>query len=217
MKCPLCRSRSARRSCPALEQTICPVCCGTKRLVDIACPDTCAYLGSSKTHPPAAVRRRQQQDIAALAPSMAGLTEPQQQLLLLAITLVDRFRGDGLDAAADADVADAATALADTYGTAARGLIYEQRPSSVAAQRLAAAMRSVLEDLGRDRPSAFAADAAAALGRVEVQVRACAKAEPDNPRAFLDLAARIARLLKGDARPPGDVPATPPTSPIIMP
>ena len=37
MTCPLCR-QEATRACPAVGQDICPVCCGTKRLVEIACP-----------------------------------------------------------------------------------------------------------------------------------------------------------------------------------
>ena len=35
MACPVCGQRKARRECPALGQTICTVCCATKRLVEI--------------------------------------------------------------------------------------------------------------------------------------------------------------------------------------
>ena len=43
--CPLCGSRKGKRSCPALRTSICSACCGEKRIVEIACPDDCAYLG----------------------------------------------------------------------------------------------------------------------------------------------------------------------------
>jgi len=129
MKCPLCQSRAARRHCPALAREICAVCCGTKRRVEIRCPETCAYLGNAAAHPPAVVRRQQERDVALLLPALERLSEAQRQLFFLTLTLVDRFRGEGLDAAVDADVADAAEALAGTYETAARGLIYDQRAS----------------------------------------------------------------------------------------
>lgn len=148
---------------------------------------------------------------------MAGLTEGQQQLALFTLTLLDRFRGDGLDAAQDGDVADAAGALAATYETSARGVIYEQRPSSLPAQRIAAEIRAIFDQLGRQRPSAFAADASVVLRRMEVQVAAAGKAAPGNPKAFLDLAARIARQLKPDGETDGAAAGGASPSPLVLP
>lgn len=42
--CVSCGKRKGKRSCPALAGLICPRCCGTKRIVEIACPPTCPYL-----------------------------------------------------------------------------------------------------------------------------------------------------------------------------
>ena len=197
MRCPLCSARPARRSCPALARDICAVCCGTKRLVEIRCPADCPYLASSRTHPPAAVRRQQDHDLALLAPALGGFSEARQQLFLFALTLVDRFRGEGLDAASDADAASAAAALAGTYDTASRGLIYEQRPDSIPAQRMADGIKRMFDQLGRGRPTGFAADAAAVLRQVEDRVRALQRANPTDVRAFLDLSGRMARRLGG--------------------
>lgn len=195
MRCPLCRLRPAKRSCPALGREICPVCCGTKRQVEIRCPADCPYLASSRAHPPAAVKRQQDDDLAVLTPAMASLSEARQQLFLFTLTLIDRFRGDGLDAASDVDAASAASALAATYETAAKGLIYEQRPDSVPARRLAEGVKATFDQLGRQRPSGFAADAAAVLRQVEDRVGALRRASPGDPMAFLDLAGRMARRL----------------------
>jgi hypothetical protein len=195
MRCPLCSARQARRFCPALGREICPVCCGSKRQVEIRCPADCAYLAVSRAHPPAAVRRQQDQDLAVLSPALSGLSEPRQQLFLFTLTLVDRFRGDGLDAASDADAASAAAALAGTFETASRGLIYEQRPDSIPAQRMADGIKGMLDQLGRGRPSAFAADAAAVLRQVEDRVKAVQRAAPSDPRAFLALAGRMSARL----------------------
>lgn len=202
MRCPLCSARPAKRLCPALGREICPVCCGTKREVEIRCPADCIYLAASRVHPPAAVRRQQDHDLAALGPAMAGLSEARQQLFLFALTLVNRFRGEGLDAASDADAAAAVAALAGTYETASKGLIYEQRPGTVPAQRLADGIRDMFEQLARGRPSAFAADAAAVLRRLEDRVTAVQRAAPGDPRAFLALAERLSARL-GGPRPEG--------------
>jgi hypothetical protein len=195
MRCPLCDTRTARRACPALGRDICPVCCGTKRQVEIRCPDSCAYLSTSRAHPPATVRRQQDQDLAVLTPGLAGLSESRQQLLLFSLTLINRFKGDSLDAANDGDVVSAAGALASTYETAARGVIYEHRADSAPAQRIVEGLRELFDQLGRGRPSGFAADAAAVLRRIEERARAVQHLAASNPRAFLELAGRVARRL----------------------
>ena len=195
MRCPLCDTRTARRACPALGRDICPVCCGTKREVGIRCPDSCAYLSASRAHPPATVRRQQDQDLAVLTPGLAGLSESRQQLLLFSLTLINRFKGDSLDAANDGDVVSAAGALASTYETAARGVIYEHRADSAPARRIAEGIRDLFDQLGRGRPSGFAADAAAVLRRIEERARAVQQLAASNPRAFLELAGRVGRRL----------------------
>jgi hypothetical protein len=220
MRCPLCLARPARRVCPALNREICPVCCGTKRRVEIRCPDTCGYLATAQAHPPARIRRQQEHDFEALAPGMAGLSEPRQQLFLFSLTLIERFRGEGLDAAIDADVTGALEALASTYETEARGLIYERRAASAPAQRLAAGIREVFDQLGKGRPSGFAADAAEVLRRLADRVRAISGPPAAAPRAFLELAGRVALRMSGPAaapgQPDGDARRAPPASPIIL-
>ena len=198
--------------CPALSREICPVCCGTKRETGIRCPETCGYLTSSRAHPPVQVHRQQSDDIESLAPGMMGLSEPRQQLYLFSLTLIERFRGDQLDAAVDADVVAGLDALAATYDTAARGLIYEQQAPTAPARRIAAGIRGVFDELGRDRPSGFAADAAEVLRRLGDRAREIGAASPGSPRAFLDLAARVARRFATPERAGEPGGATPPPS-----
>ena len=132
-----------------------------------------------------------------LTPALGGFSEARQQLFLFALTLVDKFRGDGLDAASDEDAASAAAALAGTYETASRGLIYEQRPDSIPAQRMADGLKNMFEQLGRGRPSGFAADAAAVLRQLEDRIRVVQRSTPGDSRAFLGLAGRMTRRLDG--------------------
>jgi hypothetical protein len=216
MTCPLCQSRPARRQCPALDRTICPVCCGTKRRTEIRCPDTCVYLTNAQSHPPVTVRRRQERDLAVLLPAMNGLAEPQQQLFLVTVALVARGAGDplALDAASDADVAAAAAALAGTYETAAKGLIYEQSAGSAPAQRIAVEIRQAYDEFGRTNPSSFAVEAARILRRLETCIDEAHRAGFDSRRGFLDLALRVALSL-GPSNPEGE--AEEPKSSIIIP
>ena len=133
MLCPLCGTRRARRGCPALGHQICAVCCGTKRLVQIACPSDCAWLASAREHPPAVVVRQQQHDVGVLLQVMRDFNERQSQLFLLISTFLVRYEAPELQPLIDDDVAEAMAALAATFETSARGVIYEHRPASLPA------------------------------------------------------------------------------------
>ena len=171
MLCPLCRQRKARRTCPALGQQICAVCCGTKRLVEIQCPETCPYLATAREHPPAVVQREQQRDVAAMMHTMRDVTERQQQLMFLLLGIARRYEGDALQSVVDADLADAARSLASTLETANRGVIYEHQPGTMAAQRLVTDWKALFKDISsreggdrllqRDGPMACAPSSAA--------------------------------------------------------
>ena len=105
------------------------------------------YLASAREHPAAVVRRRQAEDVARLAPTIRHLTERQYELFFLFQSVITRYRPDGLARLVDADVADAAGALAATLETASRGVIYEHKAQSHLAQSLTAAMKALLEEI----------------------------------------------------------------------
>jgi hypothetical protein len=214
--CPLCGERRARRGCPALSQQICAVCCGTKRLVQIACPNDCPWLQSAREHPPAVEVRRQQRDLGTFLQLMRDFDERQSQLFLLISTFLVRYQPPELQPLIDDDVADAMSALAATFETSARGLIYDHRPASLPADRLAAALKPALAEAGKGGGTPFERDAAAVMRRVEAAVKEVrAAAGPENRRAFLDLLARLMR--KGDDAPPEDAPTEAPPSRLIIP
>jgi len=48
--CVYCRQRKGKRSCPALNGSICPTCCGTHRGQAIACPHDCIYFTPGETY-----------------------------------------------------------------------------------------------------------------------------------------------------------------------
>ncbi len=214
MVCALCGERRARRACPALDRWICPVCCGTKRLVQISCPNDCAYLTSSREHPPAAELRQQQRDLERLVRHVRDLNERQSQVFFLVSSFLIQYEPPELQALVDDDVWEAAAAVAATLETASRGVIYDHRPASLPAERLATALKSVLAEAGKDAGSAFDRDAAVVLRRIEEASRSARSDDPADGRAFLDLIARVVR--RPDQSAPADQ-GPPPEPRIIVP
>jgi hypothetical protein len=229
MLCPLCQKRKARRTCPALGRQICSVCCGTKRRTEIQCPADCTYLVAAREHPAAVVVRRQQHDLGWLVSRMHDLGERQSKLFFLVCSFLARdAAGDGrhtlapyeegppgiaASAVIDADAADALGAIAATLETAVRGVIYEHRPASRPAERLVAALKPVLTEVGAGGGTAFERDAAVVLRRIEAAARDMMKESPGHGRAFLDLLDRVIRK-PGDAAA-GDAGAPEPSRLIL--
>jgi hypothetical protein len=218
MLCASCGQRKGRRECPALGRTICTVCCGTKRLVEIRCPTHCTYLAAAREHPPAVVRRQQERDVARLLPTIRQLTERQYQLFFLFHTAIARHKpggsiADDLMRLVDADIADAAAALASTLETAARGVIYEHTPQSLPAQSLAAALGTTLTQIREQGARVYDGEAALALRAIEEGAR-MARAVDEGETAYLDLMSRLLRVA-GTAEVPQSEP--PAASSLIIP
>jgi hypothetical protein len=169
------------------------VCCGTKRLTEIHCPSDCVYLHSAREHPPAVAVRQQQHDVGILVHAMRDLSERQAQLFLFANTLLLRYQPPELQPLIDVDVADAAASLAATHETAARGVIYEHRPPSIAAERLVAFLKPALAEVGRNLGAAFDRDLAAVFRAIDRAIAAVRATEGAGRREYLDLVARMVR------------------------
>jgi hypothetical protein len=193
MLCPQCGQRKARRECPALGRTICPVCCGTKRLVEIQCPSDCGYLAAAREHPAAVVRRQQEHDVARLVPTIQHLTERQYQLFFLFQTMIARHTPEGFTRLVDSDVADAAAAFASTLETAARGVIYEHAPQSRPAQSLATAMKTLLAQIREQGAKVYDREAAIVLRAIEQGARSVRK-PTEGDSAYVELMARLLQV-----------------------
>jgi hypothetical protein len=178
------------------------MCCGTKRLTEIHCPADCVYLASAREHPPAVTLRRQQRDVGLLVHVMRDLNRRQSELLLLVLTFLLRYEPPVLQPIVDDDVADAAAALAATFETAARGVIYEHRPASQPAARLIIELKPLLADARRGAGSPFDRDVAVVLRRLEEGVRDVRAQEPDDRRAFLGILSRVVAQAPADAAAP---------------
>jgi hypothetical protein len=219
VNCPLCGQRKARRACPALGQNICTVCCGTKRLVTIACPGDCPYLVSARDHPAARVIRQQEDDLAWVARSMQDLNDRQSHLFFSVLTFLARYASTrsrqggltsdvystpSLESVSDEDVTEAFGAMAATYETASRGVLYEHRPQGLPAERLVTELKPLLAEVGQGGGSVFERDAAVVLRRVEAATRQRMTDSIGNRRAFLDLIGRVVRAPSESDRAPGE-------------
>ena len=200
MTCSLCGTRKARRSCPALGRQICPTCCGTKRLKEINCTPTCAYLGNAEAHPPAVVQRQRERDLPMLVQMIEGLTAQQGEALSLLQARIRMHRAAAIPPLHDSDVADAMKALASTLETAARGILYEHQAASVPAMRLQQDLRAVLAELGEHERALGPAALAPVLRRIETMVeRSGRHFAPASETAFLDFLERVGRPLDREA------------------
>jgi hypothetical protein len=192
VRCPLCRTRKARRRCPALGRDICALCCGTKRLAEIRCPADCGYLASARQHPPAALQRRQERDLQFLLPLVQALTEPQSRLFLF-VQAVIRRAPITLPAPTDRDVAEATRALAATLETAASGLLYEHPVATTPARRLFEEIKTRFSELSPQERGVSDGDASIVLRQVAEAADAAATALGEGETAYLELIGRMMR------------------------
>lgn len=178
-----------------MGQEICTVCCGTKRLVEIACPPTCIYLETAHRHPAAVVKRQQEHDLTVLMSALGRISEPQLELFFLIQTFIARFpldaKPDGHGRLVDADVADAVGALAASFETASRGVLYEHPAATVGGESLRRELKTFLAQIARGGGSRFEREAAEVLRGIERGAKHEAAGVGPGARDYLTLVARI--------------------------
>jgi hypothetical protein len=173
------------------------------------------YLASARDHPAAATLRQQEHDLRFLGQLMRDFSERQSRLLFLLATFLLRYEPPELHPLIDDDVVEAADALAGTFETAARGVIYEHQPASLPAARLAAALKALIAEAGKSSPSSFERDTAVVLRRLEESARGLHAADASNRRGLLDLLGRVIRRPEGESAGESHTPSEP--SRLIVP
>jgi hypothetical protein len=215
--CPVCNQRKARRECPALTKTICTVCCATKRLVEIDCPKDCPHLAAAREHPAAVVKRQQERDVAMIMPTVQALTERQHQLFFLFQTAIAGHRPEGFARLNDDDVAEAAGALAATFETAARGVIYEHAPGSTVAHRLANDLKGMLEEMRKQGAKVYDHETAGVFRAIEQGARDTKTQANGASDAYLSLMSRLLQVNRMAQSTAGDAPEDRAARSIVLP
>jgi hypothetical protein len=199
--CPLCGQRRGKRFCPAKGASICSVCCGSKRLVEIACPSDCAYLTGA--HAPAweGRERDRRQDMMRIAPHIEGLGQDDAAVFFYLLAGMVRVSAKHRDAD-DVHWQQAVAALAKTLETRESGLVYEHAAEGFRAQELVREMREVIEPPGGQGPVAPDPMLRAALAAIG-QALARTIQEGAGAKEFLATATRLtAKLVEhGEPRP----------------
>jgi hypothetical protein len=213
--CAVCGGGKAKRHCPALDRTICPTCCGTRRLVEIRCPDTCGWLQSARAHPHAALQRQQEQDAALAVPLVRGLDDTAYGVLMACLQAALAFKGHAAPPPLDDDLQQAAAALGATAETAMRGVLYEHQPESPVAARLARAMSTPLAEAAQNGARALEQATATAMRRLEGALQSFRRSQPRAGDAFFEFLARVLEPRLADAQ--SGRPLTPGADPALAP
>lgn len=123
---------------------------------------------------------------------LQGLTARQHELILLVQSFLRSERPD-TPALADDEVAQATLALAETYETKSRGIIYDHKASLPSAERLAAEIKALVEKAREQGLKVGDADISTVLRRIEGAARAARAELPGDATAYIGFLRRILR------------------------
>jgi hypothetical protein len=135
MKCVVCGKRKAKRSCPAKGASICPLCCGEKRVLELNCPETCKYLKTGREHESAEFSKKLwSQDKLKQERNRRILSDYQDVVAHLEYIIAQqRLLSRDLS---DKDVSSAVNILLDVYRTEDKGILYEKNSDDLRVEAL---------------------------------------------------------------------------------
>ena len=119
------------------------------------------------------------------------LNERQSQLLFLIVTYLVHYEAPELQPLIDEDITQATAAVAATFETALRGVIYEHPAGSPSAERLVNGLKPLLSKAEQGGGTAFQRDACVVLRRIEMAAAEAKKEGAGHRRAFLDMLGRL--------------------------
>lgn len=199
MACPLCQKRPTKRFCPARRDEICAICCATKRLVEISCPDDCRYLDAAQRHPAAVVKRQIDRDLAQLMLTVGRLSEHQLQLFFILQSMILSYKPEGISRLTDTDVAMASGALADSLESATKGVIFDEALASVPAEGLRKAVKPVIDEITQKGGTR---EVALIMRAIERGAKHEGGLIPEGETSYLELVGRVFQKRPQTPRPP---------------
>jgi len=127
MKCILCEKRKPKRYCPAKRTSICTVCCGEKRGVEINCPLDCPYyVEGLKHHQQKMMHQRIKKEGAKSYVRKAELYKHNPELFAhLEKGFVSIFRAD--KSLTNRDLVSGLDMAKKTLETEKKGLLYQHQ------------------------------------------------------------------------------------------
>ena len=143
-RCPLCGTRRAKRFCPAKLSQICPVCCGTKREVEIDCPSDCVYLQSGRQYEGGKKAKNKPNESFTERLWSQSFQSRNFETLLGLWSLIRDARSQ-IPELVDIDVREVLNRLIQTYQTQEGGIYYDHLPESYTQKTLYSSLKSFLE------------------------------------------------------------------------
>jgi hypothetical protein len=144
MRCVLCDQRKAKRNCPAKENSICAQCCGEKRVLEIACPESCEYLQIGRKYEEEEYGRLLRNSNAAHPERNNRVIQNYYEVAAhLEYTLAkERLSSRQMT---DQDAVQALDLLIETYQTEENGIFFEKTSDNLRIDALRRELRTVIE------------------------------------------------------------------------
>ncbi|HEX3377663.1 MAG TPA: hypothetical protein VHS29_12425 [Candidatus Acidoferrales bacterium] len=144
--CPICNKRRVERYCPAKDEKICAVDCGTEREVTIDCPSDCAHLIAAHRWEQSHPKPLAENEIPFPDVSFSSDIVRTRENILSELGYTVAVYAIGQRTLTDSDVFAAVKALAETRRTLISGIYYEKLPEIPVAAGLYAALAKYLEE-----------------------------------------------------------------------
>lgn len=144
--CPICNKRRAERYCPAKDEQICAVDCGTEREVTIDCPSDCPHLVSAHRWEQSHPKPLAENEVPFLDVSFSSEIVRTRENVLSELGYTVAIYAKEQSSLTDSDVFAAVKALAETRRTLISGIYYEKLPEIPVAAGLYAALAKFIEE-----------------------------------------------------------------------
>jgi len=221
--CWSCQKVKGRRACPARGgELICSKCCGTKRKVEIQCPDECVYLHGADPNWQSATQQKQD---ARFLSRFLSLNENQVVFLLFAHHLLLSASARFVSLS-DMELQEVLATCLKTLETQAKGIVYSHKSSSPHLDAHAEWLANVIAARSRiaTAPDVSDRDVRTVLEAIGHAIRDHASSST-TPRSYLETAEYVLRFSLGAApeieipKDVGEVDPSPPSQPskLIVP
>ncbi len=144
--CPICNKRRAERYCPAKDEKICAVDCGTEREVTIDCPSDCAHLIAAHRWEQSHPKPLAESEVPFPDVSFSSDIVRTRENILSELGYTIALYAIEQRSLTDSEVFAAVKALAETRRTLISGIYYEKLPEIPVAAGLYAALAKYLEE-----------------------------------------------------------------------
>src|SRR5262245_48717477 len=151
--CPRCNKRSAKRFCPALDTTICTVCCARDRMLEIRCPESCQYLISGRENAVAREKELRSKESERVVKPAPPLTRRELEFVYVIEWNIVKTQREAYQNIEDHQLLAAVQNAVKNLETEDSGIIYEHREFSTVIDDVSRRIRSSFDETDKDIPA----------------------------------------------------------------